>query len=34
VLDRYQDLAHKVSIAGVFDVAAEGDDRDSIRSGV
>jgi len=33
-LDRYQDSAYKVSIAGVLDVAAEGDDRDSIRGGV
>jgi hypothetical protein len=34
VLDRYQDSAHKVSPAGVLDVAAEGDDRDFIRGGV
>jgi hypothetical protein len=34
VLDRYQDSAHKVSPAGALDVAAEGDDRDSIGGGV
>ena len=34
VLDRYQDSAHKVSIAGVLDVAAEGHDRDFIGGGV
>ena len=33
-LDRYQDSAHKVSIAGVLDVAAEGHDRDFIGGGV
>ena len=34
VPDRYQDSAQEVSIASVLDVAAEGDDRDSIRGGV
>ena len=33
-LDRYQDSAYKVSIAGVLDVDAEGHDRDFIGGGV
>jgi hypothetical protein len=34
VLDWYQDSTHQVWIAGVFDVAADGHDRDLIRDGV
>jgi hypothetical protein len=34
VLDWYQDSTHQVWIAGVFDVAADGHDRDFVRGSV